>query len=78
MEKLCEKCIHCYRPKSIKDFFDNTMKMPDISKWGVDVFKHLFWLCDTEPVSESDQNLRNLRTSHVLPEVRKRYLYGNA
>lgn len=52
MEKLCEKCIHCYRPKSIKDFFDKTMKMPDISKWGVDVFKHLFWLCDTEPVSE--------------------------
>ena len=52
MDKLCDKCIHCYKPESIKDFFDKTMKMPDIHKWGVDVFKHLFWLCDTEPVSE--------------------------
>ena len=52
MDKLCDNCIHCYKPESIKDFFDKTMKMPDIHKWGVDVFKHLFWLCDTEPVSE--------------------------
>lgn len=52
MEKICDKCIHCYKPTSVKDFFDKTMKMPDIHKWGVDVFKHLFWLCDTEPVSE--------------------------
>ena len=52
MEKICDKCIHCYKPISIKDYFDKTMKMPDTCKWGIDVFKHLFWLCDTEPVSE--------------------------
>ena len=52
MEHICDKCIHCYKPVSIKDYFDKTMKMPDIHKWGVDVFKHLFWLCDTEPVSQ--------------------------
>ena len=52
MERICDNCIHCYKPESIKDYFDKTMKMPDTCKWGVDVFKHLFWLCDTEPVSE--------------------------
>ena len=52
MNKLCDNCIHCYKPTSIKDFFDKTMKMPDIHKWGVDVFKHLFWLCDCDDVSK--------------------------
>lgn len=52
MKKLCDHCIHCYKPESIKDFFDKTMKMPDMHKWGVDVFKHLFWLCDCDDVSK--------------------------
>ena len=52
MKKLCDHCIHCYKPESIKDFFDKTMKMPDMCKWGVDVFKHLFWLCDCDEVSK--------------------------
>ena len=52
MKKLCDHCIHCYKPESIKDFFDKTMKMPDMHKWGVDVFKHLFWLCDCDEVSK--------------------------
>ena len=52
MKKLCDHCIHCYKPESIKDFFDKTMKMPDMCKWGVDVFKHLFWLCDCDDVSK--------------------------
>ena len=52
MKKLCDHCIHCYKPESIKDFFDKTMKMPDMCKWGVDVFKHLFWLCNCDEVSK--------------------------
>ena len=52
MKKLCDKCIYCYKPESIKDFFDKTMKMPDCHKWGVDVFKHLFWLCNCDEVSK--------------------------
>jgi len=52
MKKLCDHCIHCYKPESIKDFFDKTMKMPDCHKWGVDVFKHLFWLCNCDEVSK--------------------------
>lgn len=52
MKKLCDKCVYCYKPESIKDFFDKTMKMPDMCKWGVDVFKHLFWLCNCDEVSK--------------------------
>lgn len=52
MKKLCDHCIHCYKPESIKDFFDKTMKMPNMHKWGVDVFKHLFWLCNCDEVSK--------------------------
>lgn len=52
MDHICDKCIHCYKPISVKDYFDKTMRMPDMHKWGVEVFKHLFWLCDTEPVSD--------------------------
>ena len=52
MDKLCDKCIHCYKPTSVKDYFDKTMKMPDLHKWGIDVFKHLFWLCDSDCVSK--------------------------
>ena len=52
MEHICDKCIYCYKPTSVKDYFDKTMRMPDLDKWGIDVFKHLFWLCKTEPVSK--------------------------
>lgn len=52
MKRLCDHCIHCYKPESIKDFFDKTMKMPNMHKWGVDVFKHLFWLCNCDEVSK--------------------------
>lgn len=73
MEKLCDKCIHCYKPISIKDFFDKTMKMPDIHKWGVDVFKHLFWLCDTEPVSE----LVHTNGSMLMKQCIEQNFHGN-
>lgn len=56
MERLCDNCIHCYKPTSVKDYFDKTMKMPDLHKWGIDVFKHLFWLCDSEVVSHKDHS----------------------
>lgn len=59
-KKLCDNCIYCYKPTGIKDYFDRTLKMPDLCKWGVDVFKHEFWLCNSPVVSEVDHTNNSL------------------
>lgn len=56
MERLCDNCVHCYKPTSIKDYFDKTLTMPDIHKWGIDVFKHQFWLCSSESIAHKDHS----------------------
>lgn len=54
MDKICDNCIYCYKPISVKDYFDKTFTPPDITKWGIDVFKHFFWLCGSPNVSKTD------------------------
>jgi len=59
-KKLCDNCIYCYKPTGIKDYFDRTLKMPDLCKWGIDVFKHEFWLCNSPVVSKVDHTNNSL------------------
>ena len=56
MERICDNCIYCYKPTSIKDYFDKTLTMPNLCEWGVDVFKHKFWLCSNPTVSKVDHS----------------------
>lgn len=60
MERICDNCIFCYKPTSIKDFFDKTLTMPNLREWGVDVFKHKFWLCSNTTVSKVDHSNNSL------------------
>ena len=60
MERICDNCIYCYKPISIKDYFDKTLTMPNLCEWGVDVFKHKFWLCSNPTVSKVDHSNNSL------------------
>ena len=60
MDKICDNCMYCYKPTSIKDYFDKTLTTPNLRKWGIDVFKHEFWLCGSHDVSKIDHTNNTL------------------
>jgi len=71
MDKICDYCIHCYKPINIKDFFDKTLTPPNLCKWGKDIFKHEFWLCGSPDVSKTDHT-NNTLIYKVCESVNKR------
>ena len=71
MDKICDNCIYCYKPSTVKDFFDKTLTPPNLCKWGKDIFKHEFWLCGSPEVSKIDHTNNSL-VYKVCETVNKR------
>ena len=73
MKAVCDKCIYCYKPQSVCDYYKKTLKMPDLHFWGSPDFKHRFYLCSNENVAKIDHT--NESTIYAVCE--KENFHGN-
>lgn len=73
MKAVCDKCIYCYKPRSVCDYYKKTLKMPNLHFWGSPDFKHRFYLCSNENVAKIDHT----NESTIYAVCQKENFHGN-